>query len=53
MRTAAERKKDKEIAERVRAGTWWPFDRVDATLLEKLHRQSVKEQQTQKEQALL
>jgi len=28
----------KSVEEQVMAGTWWPFDRVDAKLLEKINR---------------
>lgn len=44
----------KEIAELVRQGKWWPFDRVDGKLLERLNRQRHKEQLSQqpKEDAL-
>jgi len=54
--TAAKKKEEAKIAERIRAGTWWPFDRVDATLLQRLHRQMTKENakhEPEKEQALL
>lgn len=42
-----------QITARVQAGKWWPFDRVDAKLLEKIHRQKIKQPQPEEEIALL
>ncbi len=32
----------RQITAHILAGTWWPFDKVDAALLQKLHRQKEK-----------
>lgn len=32
----------------VRENRWWPFDRVDGALLQKMHRQAVAKDSTQK-----
>lgn len=28
----------KDVEEKLVAGTWWPFDRVDSAVLQKLHK---------------
>lgn len=33
-------KKNDEIISKITSGAWWPFDRVDGKLLERLHKQS-------------
>ena len=35
-------KRNAEIVLKLTAKAWWPFDRVDGRLLQKLHKQSVK-----------
>lgn len=37
--------KNAEIILRLTSNEWWPFDRVDGKLLEKLHREKIKQQQ--------
>ena len=34
-------KKKLDVAYKLATNTWWPFDRVDGRLLEKLHKQSI------------
>lgn len=46
-------KQQAEVVRKVTEGTWWPFDRVDAKLLEKIHRQKTKPQPKESEEALL
>ena len=45
--------KNAEIVLKLTANEWWPFDRVDGKLLEKLHREKIKQQHQQQEVALL
>ena len=45
--------KNAEIVLKLTSNEWWPFDRVDGNLLAKLHREKVKQQHQQQEQALL
>lgn len=42
-----------EIERAVRENRWWPFDRVDGKLLEKLHREKTKPRKEEVEDALL
>lgn len=37
--------KNAETILRLTSNEWWPFDRVDGKLLEKLHREKIKQQQ--------
>lgn len=48
-------KAQREVEEKITTGKWWPFDRADAVLLERIHRKANKKQvhQLEKEQALL
>jgi len=51
-KSSSQRKSSKQNAEivlKLTAKTWWPFDRVDGKLLEKIHRNNIK---TQAEEAL-
>ena len=43
----------RQITALIQQRKWWPFDRVDGKLLEKLHRQHIKTHKQPEEDALL
>lgn len=43
----------RQMTARIQENKWWPFDRVDAKLLEKIHRQKIKTQPKESEEGAL